>query len=76
DPISYVGLNSIVIHRNGFTDNEIRQIADIYKIIYLSDLNVTNAVKLVEESLPDSKYRREIVDFVTHSERGIIRSAI
>ena len=76
EPISYVGLNSIGLHRNGFSDEEIRQIADIYKIIYLSDLNVTNAVKLVEERLPDTKFRREIVDFVTHSERGIIRSAI
>lgn len=76
EPISYVGLNSIGLHRNGFSDEDIRQIAEIYRIIYLSDLNVTNAVKLVEETLPDSEYRREIVDFVTHSERGIIRSAI
>ncbi len=76
EPISYVGLNSIGLHRNGFSEEEIREIAEIYKIIYLSDLNVTNAVKLVEEKLPESKYRQEIVDFVTHSERGIIRSAI
>ena len=76
EPISYVGLNSIGLHRNGFSDEEIREIADIYKIIYMSDLNVTNAVKLVEQKLPETKYRKEIVDFVTHSERGIIRSAI
>jgi len=76
EPISYVGLNSIGLHRNGFSDEEIREIADIYKLIYLSDLNVTNAVKLVEERLPETKYRKEIVDFVTKSERGIIRSAI
>lgn len=76
EPISFVGLNTIGLHRNGFSDEDIRTINDIYRVIYLSDLNVTNAVKLVEETLPESEFRKEIVDFVTRSERGIIRSAI
>lgn len=76
EPISYVGLNSIGLHRNGFSDEDIRLIGEIYRYIYLSDLNVTNAVKLVEEMCPDTVYRKEIVDFITHSNRGIIRSAI
>ena len=76
EPISYVGLNSVGLHRNHFTDEEIKQINDIYRIIYLSDLNVTNAVKVILDTLPESEYRTEIVDFVTNSNRGIIRSAI
>lgn len=76
EPISYVGLNSVGLHRNHFTDDEIKQISDIYRIIYLSDLNVTNAVKVVMETLPESEFRDEIVQFITNSGRGIIRSAI
>lgn len=76
EPISYVGLNSVGLHRNHFTDEEIKQISDIYRIIYLSDLNVTNAVKMILDTLPESEFRTEIVDFVTNSGRGIIRSAI
>lgn len=76
EPISYVGLNSIGLHRNGFSDEDIRKIADIYRILYLSDLNVTNAVKLILESLPESSFRDEIVNFVVNSDRGVIRSAI
>ena len=76
EPISYVGLNSVGLHRNHFTDEEIKQIADIYRIIYLSDLNVTNAVKVILDTLPETDFRTEIVDFVTNSGRGIIRSAI
>lgn len=76
EPISYVGLNSVGLHRNGFSDEEIRHIGEIYRLLYLSDLNVTNAVKLIEEKIHDSQYRREIVDFVLNSERGIIRSVI
>lgn len=76
EPISYVGLNTIGLHRNGFAEEDIRHIADIYRLLYLSDLNVTNAVKLIEQNIPDTPYRREIVDFVINSERGVIRSAI
>lgn len=76
EPISYVGLNSIGLHRRGFSQEDIRAISEIYRILYLSELNVTNAVKLIMETLPESTYRNEIVEFVTKSQRGIIRSAI
>ncbi len=76
EPISYVGLNSIGLHRNGFTDEQIKEIADVYRLMYLSDLNVTNAVKLIQEKLPQSELRDEIINFVNSSTRGVIRSAI
>lgn len=76
EPISYVGLNSIGLHRNGFTDEQIKEIADVYRLMYLSDLNVTNAVKLIREKLPQSELRDEIINFVNSSTRGVIRSAI
>lgn len=76
EPISYVGLNTVGLHRNHFTEEEIKAISDVYRILYLSDLNVTNAVKLIMETLPESDIRNEIVEFVSSSGRGVIRSAI
>lgn len=76
EPISYVGLNSIGLHRHGFKQEEIQQISEVYRILYLSDLNVTNAVKLILETVPQSTFRDEIVEFVSNSQRGVIRSAI
>lgn len=76
EPISYVGLNYIGLNRNGFTAEDIQTIAEIYRVLYLSDLNVTNALKLIRETLPETEYRREIIDFVENSTRGVIRSAI
>ncbi len=76
EPISYVGLNTIGMHRNGFSEEDIATIAEVYRIIYLSDLNVSNAVKLVMETLPQTSLRDEIIDFINNSQRGIIRSAI
>lgn len=76
EPISYVGLNTVGLHRRGFSQEDIQAISEIYRLLYLSDLNVTNAVRLIQDTLPESKYRDEIVNFVVNSERGVIRSAI
>lgn len=76
EPISYVGLNTIGLHRNGFTDEEIRMISEIYRVLYLSDLNVSRALDLINESIPDSAFKKEIVEFVATSGRGVIRSAV
>ncbi len=76
EPISFVGLNNVGLTRHGFSKEEVAHINEIYRILYLSDLNVSNAVKLILETVPQSEYRDEIVDFVTNSGRGIIRSAI
>lgn len=76
EPISFVGLNSIGLNRRGYTKEQINTLQEVYRILYLSDLNVTNAVKMILETLPQTDLRDEVVDFVTHSERGIIRSAV
>ena len=76
EPISYVGLNTVGMHRNGFSPEKIQTITEVYRILYLSDLNVTNAVKQIRENIPQSEIRDEILSFVENSQRGIIRSAI
>lgn len=76
EPLSYVGLNTIGMHRHGFSEDDIRHITDIYRILYMSDLNVTNAIKIIKSEIPQSGYRDEIVNFIENSERGVIRSAI
>lgn len=75
EPISYVGLNTIGMHRHGFPPEKIQVITEVYRILYLSDLNVTNAIRLIREQIPYSETRDEILQFVENSERGIIRSA-
>ncbi|MCM1377225.1 MAG: acyl-ACP--UDP-N-acetylglucosamine O-acyltransferase [Clostridium sp.] len=76
EPISFVGLNSVGLHRNGFSPETIKEISEIYRLLYLTDLNVTNAVRLILQEIPQSPVRDEIVDFVNNSGRGVIRSAI
>ena len=73
NPISYAGTNSIGLRRRGFTNEKICEIQEIYRYLYLSGLNNSDAVERIEAELPASKERDEIIMFVRNSQRGIIR---
>lgn len=72
-PLSFFGINIVGLRRRGFTSEQIERIRDIYRVIYQSNLNVSDACKKVEEEMPDSEEKRIILDFITESKRGIIR---
>lgn len=73
DPISYVGVNSVGLRRRGFSSETICEIQDIYRFLYLSRLNVSDAVEAIEAQMPATKERDEILMFIRNSKRGIIR---
>ena len=76
NPISYAGTNSIGLRRRGFTNETICEIQEIYRYLYLSGLNNSDAVERIEAELPASKERDEIIMFVRNSQRGIIRGYV
>ncbi len=76
DPISYVGVNSIGLRRRNFTNEQINEIQDIYRYLYLSGLNVSDAVERIEAELPATKERDEIILFIRNSKRGILRGYV
>jgi UDP-N-acetylglucosamine acyltransferase len=73
DPVSYIGVNSIGLQRKGFSRDEINQITDIYRLLFVKHRNVNKAVAAIQIELPDSTYRREILEFVDQSNRGLIK---
>lgn len=75
-PLSYEGVNAVGLNRRGFTKEQIYAIQDIYRTLYLSKLNTTDAVAKIEAELPESPERDEIVNFVRNSKRGIVRIGI
>lgn len=76
EPISYTGVNSIGLRRRGFTSEQIQSIQEIYRYLYLSGLNNTDAVERIEAELPATKERDEIIMFVRNSKRGILRGYV
>ena len=73
EPIAYAGVNSIGLRRRNFTNDTIREIQDIYRYLYLSSMNVSDAIERIEAELPATKERDEIILFIRNSKRGIIR---
>lgn len=73
NPLSYAGVNSIGLKRRGYTIERINQILDVYRIIYNKGLNTTQALEYIEEELPASDERDEIITFIQHSRNGIIK---
>ena len=75
-PISYEGVNSVGLHRRGFSEDQINKIQQVYRVLYLSRLNNTEALAKVIAEVPQSPERDDIVNFVKASKRGIVRMGI
>lgn len=73
EPIAYTGINSVGLRRRGFSSETIRDIQEVYRYIYMSGMNVSDAVERIEAELPATPERDEILQFIRNSKRGIIR---
>ena len=73
DPLSYAGINSIGLRRRSFTNEQINDIQNIYRYVYLSGMNTSHALERIEAELPATKERDEILLFIRNSPRGIIK---
>lgn len=73
EPLSYVGVNSIGLRRRGFTDEQVLNIEDTYRIIYVQNTNMSKALEIAEVELEASEERNKIIDFIRNSNKGIMR---
>lgn len=75
-PMSYERVNSIGLHRRGFSNEQISRIQDVYRMLYMSGLNTSDAIDKILNEIPQSPERDAIVSFVKNSKRGIVRMGI
>ena len=73
EPISYTGVNVIGLRRRGFSVEKVAEIEEIYRLLYSNGMNVSDAVKYIEENMPQTPERDTILNFVRSADRGIIR---
>ena len=73
EPLGYSGINAIGLKRRGFTTSQLNEIQEIYRTIFLSDLNTTKAVEKIKEDFNTSTEKETILTFIENSERGIIK---
>ncbi len=74
DRARIVGLNLIGLKRRGFSPQALTNIKKIYKIVFRSNLNLSEAIEQIEEQFdPSLDEVATYLDFLRKSERGLAR---
>lgn len=72
-PLRYSGLNSVGLKRFGFNEKQRTTLQEIYRVIFMSGLNLSHAIQKVEEAFHADPLRDEVLAFVRASERGLCK---
>ena len=73
EPLSFIGINSIGLRRRGFDKEKIREIQDVFRILYQKNYNTTQAVGIIEAEMEATKERDQVILFIKNSQRGIMK---
>ena len=73
NPLKIRGINKIGLERNGISEEAIKALRDLYKIIYREKLGVKEMIAASRERLPRLPEVEHLESFVESSERGITR---
>jgi len=73
EPLSYIGINKIGLRRRGFDSDKIKEISDIYRILFVKHHNLSIAIRRLDKEVADSPLKEEVLEFIAKSDKGIIR---
>ena len=73
EPLAYKGVNSTGLKRRNFSQVQINQIQNMYRILYLEGKNISQALKKISEEITKTNERETLVEFIKLSERGVIK---
>jgi UDP-N-acetylglucosamine acyltransferase len=73
EPIRYGGTNHIGLERKGFTKEVILEIKRAYKILFDSDVLISEAKEQIEKQLQPFPEIKLILEFIERSDRGLLR---
>ena len=72
NPVKLYGLNTVGLQRAGMDDTTIRELKRAYRLLFRSDLNVTQAIERAQNEIEPLPEVRELLRFVEASERGVV----
>lgn len=76
EPLSYAGINAVGLRRRNFSEQDIKLIENIYRILFVQNNNISKGLVCLEDELEESKIKREVIDFIKNSDKGIIRGLL
>ena len=71
NPVKLYGLNSVGLQRSGFSDEVVRELKRAYRLVFRSELNVSQAMERARselQPLPEVEY---FLQFIEASQRGV-----
>jgi len=71
-PLKYMNLNIVGLRRRNFSRELINKIKSVYKLIYQSNMNTSQALELLKNDQEQTPELKEIYQFIEKSNRGII----
>ena len=71
-PAKIRGVNKVGLRRRGIKADIRTELAKAYKIIYLSELNMTSVLEKIEKELIQSEEIKKLVNFFKTSKRGVV----
>ena len=72
-PVKVIGLNKIGLKRRGFSNEALHILELVYKILFFSNLNTTQAVEKIKAGVEQTEEVKIILDFIANSTRGITK---
>lgn len=76
EPLGFAGVNSIGLRRRGFSDEAVKEIEDIYRLLYVMNNTVSKGLEAIRETIPESDIRTQVLNFIASSDKGIIKGMI
>ncbi|MDA0741426.1 MAG: acyl-ACP--UDP-N-acetylglucosamine O-acyltransferase [Bacteroidetes bacterium] len=73
EPLAYAGVNSVGLKRRNFSQEDIHEIQTLYRTMYQSGMNISQAVNQIKETHPNRPLADSILSFIEQSDRGLIR---
>lgn len=73
EPLAYAGVNSVGLKRRNFAQEDINEIQTLYRTMYQSGMNISQAVNQIKETHPNRPLAESILSFIEQSDRGLIR---
>ena len=74
NPAMVRGVNSIGLRRSGFTPRERKELKEVYRLLYRSDLNISQVLDTLRDQANSNAQITHIVRFIEGSKRGLCSS--
>jgi UDP-N-acetylglucosamine acyltransferase len=72
-PTRPIEVNMVGLQRRGFGEDTLNRLRQCYRLLYLSDLNTTQAVRRIRDEVAMSREVENLIAFIEGSQRGIIK---